>query len=116
MPPAAAQLGLDGLKRIELAWGFQDDALMSVVRVVAPAPRRGVLALLDQPTFEIGSVSPLPATQTGFTLLSIDLARTYDQVVAISKESNPQLAEQLVHLEEAIRRQFGIEPAQRASC
>ncbi len=108
MPPAAAQLGLDDLKRLELAWGFQDDALMSVVRVVAPAPRRGLLALLDQPTFAIRSLPPLPAAQTGFTLLSIDLARTYDQVVAMSKESNPQLAEQLVHLEEAIRQQFGI--------
>jgi len=108
LPPAAAQLGLDGLKRIELAWGFQDEALMSVVRVVAPAPRRGVLALLDQPTFGIRSLPPLPATQTGFTLLSIDLAKTYDQVVAMSKESNPQLAEQIVHLEEAIHQQFGI--------
>ncbi len=108
LPPAAAQLGLDGLKRIELAWGFQDDALMSVVRVVAPAPRRGMLALLDQPSFGIKSLPPLPAAQTGFTLLSIDLAKTYDQVVAMSKESNPQLAEQIAHLEETIRQQFGI--------
>ena len=41
LPPEAAQLGLDGLKRIELQWGFQDDALVSVLRVVAPEPRRG---------------------------------------------------------------------------
>jgi prepilin-type processing-associated H-X9-DG protein len=108
LPPPAAQLGLDGLKRIELAWGFQDDALMSVVRVVAPAPRRGILALLDQPTFGINSLPPVPAGQTGFTLVSIDLAKTYDQVVNIAKDSNPQLAEQLAHLEEAIRQQFGI--------
>ncbi len=108
LPPAAAQLGLDGLKRIELAWGFQDDALMSVVRVVAPAPRRGMLALLDQPTFGIRSLPPLPAAQTGFTLLSIDLGKTYDQVLAMSKEANPQLAEQIAHLEETIRQQFGI--------
>ncbi|MGO9922352.1 MAG: DUF1559 domain-containing protein [Isosphaeraceae bacterium] len=108
LPPAAAQLGLDGLKRIELAWGFQDDALMSVIRFVAPAPRRGVLALLNQPTFGIRSLPPLPAAQTGFTLLSIDLVKTYDQVVAMAKESNPQLAEQIAHLEETIRQEFGL--------
>ena len=71
MPPGAAQLGLDGLKRIELTWGFQNagpygprnTAIRSVLRVVAPALRRGVLALLDQPSFLIPFVaSPAPRT------------------------------------------------------
>ena len=44
LPPDAVSLGLDGVKRIELQWGFQDDALMTMLRVVAPAPRRGLLA------------------------------------------------------------------------
>ena len=44
---------IDGLKRIELRWGFQDDALVTRLRVVAPVPRRGLAALLDQPTFNI---------------------------------------------------------------
>ena len=38
MPPQAAALGLDGLKRIELQWGFQDDALRTVVRAWRPRP------------------------------------------------------------------------------
>ena len=69
------KLGFDGLKRIDLRWGFQDNALMSVVRVVAPSPRRGALALLDQPTFGIGSLPPLPSNLTGFTVLSADLGQ-----------------------------------------
>ncbi len=109
LPPAAAQLGLDGFKRIELEWGFQDDALYSVVRVVAPSPRRGVLAFLDQPTFGIRTLPPLPAAQrSGFLVLSVDLAKTFDQIIAMARELNPQLAEQVAQLEVAIQRQFGI--------
>jgi hypothetical protein len=109
LPPAAAQLGLDGLKRVELTWGFQDDALLSKLRVVAPSPRRGALALIDQPTFGIKSLPPLPAAQrSGFVVLSIDLGKTVDQIIALAKESNPQLGEQIPQMEEAIRRQFGF--------
>ncbi len=109
MPPQAAQLGLDGLKRIELQWGFQDDALLAVLGVVAPAPRRGILALLDQPTFDIRSLPPLPAGLTGFTVLSIDLAKTYNQIIGMAKEANPQGADGFDQLEGVIRQRFGID-------
>jgi prepilin-type processing-associated H-X9-DG protein len=82
-------LGLDGLKRIELRWGFQDDALLSVLRLVAPEPRRGMLALLDQPSFRLSSLPPLPADVTGFTVMSIDLAKSYDQVDRLIKQADP---------------------------
>ncbi len=85
MPPEAVQLGLDGVKRIEFVWGFQDDALRSVLRAVAPSPRRGLLALVDQPTFTIDALPPLPPELTGFTVFSIDLAKTYDKVLEIVK-------------------------------
>src|SRR5262249_50649198 len=67
MRPRARQVGLDGVKRLDFRWGFQDEAVMSVLRVVAPAPRRGVLALLDQPTFELSSLPPMPPDLHGFT-------------------------------------------------
>ena len=54
---------------IEFASGFEGDALRTVLRAVAPAPRRGLLALLDQPTFDARSLPPLPAGLTGFTVL-----------------------------------------------
>ncbi len=87
MPPRAVAAGLDGLKRVELRWGFQDDALLTVLDVVAPAPRRGLLTLLDQPTFDKGSLPPLPAGLTGFTVGSIDLAKTFDAVDADLKKA-----------------------------
>jgi hypothetical protein len=106
--PEATQLGLDGLKRIELRWGFQDDALLSVWRVVAPEPRRGALALLEQPSFGIGSLPSLPAGATGFTALSVDLAKTYDQLAALAKAATPAGADQVAALEQTMRQIFGM--------
>jgi prepilin-type processing-associated H-X9-DG protein len=109
MPPDAVKLGLDGLKRVELAWGFQDEALRTVLRAVAPAPRHGLLALLDQPTFDTRSLPPLPAGLNGFTVMSIDLAKTYDQVLDLVKAGDPQAAERIPAAEEMFRQQFGFD-------
>ncbi len=109
MPPQAVQIGLDGLKRIELQWGIQDDALVAVLGAVAPAPRRGILTFLDQPTFHIRSLPPLPHGLTGFTVLSLDLAKIYDQSVNLARQSNPRAGEGFAQVETVFRQQFGIE-------
>jgi prepilin-type processing-associated H-X9-DG protein len=109
MPAEAARLGLDGLKRIELQWGIQDDASVAILNVVAPAPRRGVLALLDQPTFQARSLPPMPAGLTGFSVLSLDFAKTYDQIIGMLKQANPQGADGFDQLEAAFRQRFGFD-------
>ncbi|HKI16889.1 MAG TPA: DUF1559 domain-containing protein, partial [Isosphaeraceae bacterium] len=109
LPADAVQLGLDGVKQIELRWGFQGEALMSVLRVVAPAPRRGLLSLLDQPTFGIHSLPPVPANVTGFTVLSIDLAKSYDEIVALVKQSDPGRDADVVTFETRARQRLGLD-------
>jgi hypothetical protein len=84
------QLGLGGLKRLELRWGFDQDALQGILHAVAPAPRPGALALLDQPTFGIGSLPPVPAKVSGLTVISIDLAKSYDLIDSLMKLIGPQ--------------------------
>jgi len=84
----AVRLSLDGLERIELRWGFHDDALLTKLRVVAPGPRRGALALFDAPSFGVDSLPPMPANLTGLTVLSIDLPKAYDQVVALTSAAS----------------------------
>src|SRR5271157_3971814 len=109
VPEKAAKAGFDGVKRIELQWGFQDEALMTLVRVVAPSPRRGVLAFFDQPTFDLRSLPPLPAGHPAFAVFSVDLARTYDQFVALVKATDPEGEQGVEAFENAIRGQFGLD-------
>ena len=109
LPPELVRLGLDGVKRVEFALGFEGDALRTVLRTVAPAPRRGLLALVDQPTFDAGSLPPLPAGLTGFTVLSIDLPKTYDQVVDLLKKADANGPDRVAMVEDAIRQQFGFD-------
>ena len=84
------QLGLGGLRRVELKWGFDQDAMLCTLRVVAPAPRTGALALLDQPSFGIGSLPRIPAKVNGLTVMSINLAKSYDLVDSLIKLSGPK--------------------------
>ena len=90
LTPDAVDLGLGGLKSIDMQWGFQDSALVTRLHVAAPAPRRGVLALLDQPTFSVDTLPPLPAHLTSLFVLSVDLAKVYDQVETLLKMVNPK--------------------------
>ena len=110
VPAEGAKLGLDGVKRIELQWGFQDEALMTQVRVVAPSPRRGLLAFFDQPTFDLRSLPPIPAGRPAFAIWSIDLAKTYDQFVAMVKATDPGGGQGVEAFENAFRNQFGLDP------
>jgi prepilin-type processing-associated H-X9-DG protein len=109
MPPQAVQMGLDGLKRVEIQWGFQDDAMLAVVGLVAPQPRRGLLAMLDQPTFTVQALPPLPAGLTAFAVLSLDPVKTYDRIVELSKQTDPRGAEGFARLEQALRQRFGLD-------
>ncbi|WP_337174244.1 DUF1559 domain-containing protein [Paludisphaera sp.] len=109
MPSEAAKLGLDGVKRVELRWGFQEEALVSVFRVVAPAPRRGLLALLDQPTFGIDSLPPIPASQEMFGALSVDLAKTYGMIAEMAKADGPESARNFEEFEAAVREGLGLD-------
>ena len=109
MPENPKKAGLDGVKRIELRWGFQDEALITQIRVVAPSPRRGVLGFFDQPTFDLRSLPPLPAGHPAFAVLSVDLARTYDRYVALYKAMDPGGEQAVDTLENTIHAQFGLD-------
>ena len=63
--------------------------MLAVVELVAPQPRRGILAMLDQPTFTVQSLPPLPAGLTGFAVLSLDPGKLYDQVVELDEADQP---------------------------
>lgn len=108
LPPEAKQAGWDGVRRIDACWGVQDDALLGKLRIVAPAPRRGALKLLDQPTFDLGTALPVPPDQASFLTASLDPGKVYDQVVAVMKQASPNAAPPIVAFETFASQILGI--------
>jgi Protein of unknown function (DUF1559) len=108
MPPEAAMFGLDGIKRIDVRWGYRGEALESVTRVVAPSPRKGVLALFDQPTFDSKTLPPLPSGVGSFVGTSIDLVKVFDEVLDIANQVSDGEASLMVKMGvEAFRAKIG---------
>jgi hypothetical protein len=85
-------LGLDQVKRLVGRWGFQGKALLCDVRIEIPAPRKGLAALLDQPSFRKDRLPPIPRGAGSFALGSFDAARTFDRTVAWLKTLDPAAA------------------------
>jgi prepilin-type processing-associated H-X9-DG protein len=94
LPPPAVAAGLDGLKRVDYRWGFRDQATYSVFRLVAPAPRAGLLAMLDGPNFDKGTLPPLPAELDGFNVASFSPVMVYDMLLAVFRQVDPNSARQ----------------------
>lgn len=74
--PNSAQntsMGLDSVKHIDYRWGFQDDALYSILRVSIPGPRRGLIAMFEAAfgsTFDKTTLPPIPTNISGWTVFS----------------------------------------------
>ena len=89
MDKEAVRLGLDGVKRAEVLLGFEGEAMRTERALARSSPRRGLLAMLDQPTFDAGSLPPIPAGVHGFVVLSVDWTKTYDRVVELFLKNVP---------------------------
>ncbi len=75
-----------GIQRIGFRFGFDDDALMREIRIVAPKPRKPFLALLDQPGFDGKALMPLPEGVETFLQLSIDPNALIDSIAQLGPE------------------------------
>jgi hypothetical protein len=101
--PARA-LGLDGIKRVVGRWGFHGKALWTDVRVEAPAPRKGLLALLDGPTFRKDALPAIPKGAGAFAVGALDPVRYLDGFTAFVKATDADAAKEMaVALETAER-------------
>jgi prepilin-type processing-associated H-X9-DG protein len=107
LPPQAASLGFDRIKRIDYRWGFQGESLMTVARLVAPSPRAGVIALFDQPALKAEKLPPLPEGLDGFTVVSIAPRTLFDQLAALFRATSPRGERSIAELEQAVSQATG---------
>ena len=95
-----------GVTRLEFRWGAQDEALMNVTRLQAAKPRKGLLAVVDQPTFDRTKMLPLPASIESYSAFSMDSKTVFDAVLPSLPSLPPQagaLSEGIVSLESKSR-------------
>ena len=96
-----------GLRRLDYRWGFDGDALMSVTRLVAPAPRKPALAIFDQPPLDTKNLIPMPEGVESFVMLSLSPAKALEAVSQIGPAG--EVKEQIDELMEKVRSQSRID-------
>jgi prepilin-type processing-associated H-X9-DG protein len=109
LPPTPPELGLAGLKRIDFRWGFQSKELVSVTRILAPAPRSGILRLLDQPSIDANSLPPLAPGLKEYAVASLDLGHAFDIGVELINKLDPQGKQQVEQMTTAFKQQTGLD-------
>jgi hypothetical protein len=107
-PDFGKLFGLNGIHRIVVRWGFQSKALLTLVRVEAPAPRSGLVAFLDQPRFRKGHLPPIPEGTSSFAVGSFDAAGTYARIAELIKALDPEVANEILQAERVMREALGL--------
>jgi hypothetical protein len=108
LPPQAVQLGIDGIKRIDASWGIEGKGLVSTIAIQAPRPRRGILALFDQPPLGVGTRIIAPKGVNDYTLLSIDPIKFGDAIVSLMQQGDPQSVVGLTQFAERFQARTGL--------
>jgi hypothetical protein len=108
LDPRAAELGLDAINRVESRWGIQDKGLVFAIAVQAPRPRRGILALFDQPTMGPETTVVAPRGVASFALLSLDPIKFGDTVLAMMKQNDPGAADSVARVAARFRDRTGL--------
>jgi hypothetical protein len=123
MPQPRLTVGLSKLKtatgidRIDYRWGFNGDSLQSITRLVAPAPRKNMLAIFDQPPMKTGELIPLPDGAGALVAVSVSPSKVLETLgqtasAAGIKQKLDELAEKLwthsrIDLEKDLLRNLG---------
>jgi len=110
MPPKAVELGLDSITSVEASWGIQGKATLTMLGVRAPRPRRGILALFDQPTIGAETRIVSPPGSTDFTLISIDRIKLVDAMLAMVKQTDPDADARIQQFAQKFQRETGLNP------
>ncbi len=105
--PGEEQFG--GIQSIEARFGFKDQAIVTQVRIAAPAPRKGFMALLDEPAFGLQGLAAVFAGSTNFTVVSVDPAVVFDRVIELMKSAGPRGDQQAQALIQEIQKRYGLD-------
>lgn len=110
LPPEISELGIDGLKSIKVQWGVQGKALRSEVEIEAPAPRKGLLQLVDQPTFSPAALPAIPEGTDSVSMLSLNLDESLNRLSSLLESLNvPGATDVITELEADFKKQTRLD-------
>ena len=93
-PILAKLLGSNQIRKVVGRWGFQGKALVTDVRVEAPAPRRMSVGMFDQPGLRKDRLPPIPRDAGCFLIGSFDPRKIYDAYfLAAARSTNEEFKE-----------------------
>ena len=75
---AVEAVRLEGLGQVFYAAGFDGTDWMQELFIAAPAPRQGLLTLLDRPAIEFDQLAGIPAAATWVRVATLDLGNAWD--------------------------------------
>ena len=106
-------LGLQNLGTTATQFGYRGKASIARTIVEAPGERTGLLALLDQPVFELKDLPPMPAATTNFASVSMDLADGWDNTLKTIRRTlellPPEASQEFEELFADLPRQIGFD-------
>lgn len=108
LPPDARKLGLDGVRHIEMIGGFEEARIRTIVRLVAPAPRKGLLSILDGPGFTADEIPPIHPSANGFTTVAIEPGAVYSKITDAVRAMDPATGRQIDTFLNRFKAQTGI--------
>ena len=94
------------MNRLDYRWGFDKEALVGVTRLVAPRPRKPLLAAFDQPAIDGKSLIPLPEGVDSFVLLSASPAK---MIEALGQVGSGDLKGKIDDLVEKVKAQSRVD-------
>ena len=84
-----------GVNRVDFRWGVDGPAVMSVVRVLAPSPRKPPLSTFEPGSFDPTVLPPISKNADSLTVTSVNLKMIYDLAQAQLQQFSPSTAMKL---------------------
>lgn len=99
-PKVKDATGLGGVDSIALSAGLKDKNWHTQMFLGAPAPRRGVLSLLENEAIEPASLMHIPKTATYVQMFSMQPSRVLDVTMDVAAKLDPQA---VTEIQEALK-------------
>ncbi len=96
-----------GADRVDLRWGFESEALVTVTRFVTSKPRKGALAAFDGPTFDKTTLLPMPDQVNSFVETSLNLRHLLDLIKRMAPST--EVKEQIEEMAESLKTEGSID-------